>query len=156
MSKKTKAKATASERVENVRSNVGAINRFFKKASEVNREGFEVKSRPPTIKPVDFSPGMVLEGVLVGVHGIPATKKGDGKPWCKIHIKPEGDRIGVEMAAGALLRSALEINAEDAEGATSPFIGHLVTIELGDPVKLPSKKGNDAWNFIVGISPDKA
>lgn len=155
MSSKSKAKG----RMELVKNEGGAsaLSKMFKKREDINRKGFNVRSRPPTIKPTDFSPGMVLEGVLKSVERIEGTahRKGESvKPWVKIHIVPEGEDIGVSMAAGAMIAQALDIEIGD-DGAECPFIGHLITVELGDPIKLPSKKGNEAWNFVVAVSPDK-
>jgi hypothetical protein len=126
---------------------------LLKKSGTVSKVGFKAKTRPPTMKPDMFQPGDVLEGILVGVHKIEGTKQKDGsqKSWCKIHIKPEGDELGVEMAAGGMIRFGLEIT-DEGDVAHTPYIGRAIQIELGNPVRIKSKKGNDAWNFIVRVA----
>ena len=138
---------TAKKKVQDVVQQGGIY--FLKKNQVTKTYGkLSIKSRPPTIKPGQFGEDDVLVGNLFSVLRIEPRKGSDGKPWVKLHIKPDGDDIGVEIAAGALIRQALEIDLTD-EGATSPYLGRTISLELGNPPRLKSKQGSDAWNFIV-------
>ncbi len=149
--KKQSEKSKASSRMELVK-NEGGISKLFRSTGSIDRKNYVIKSRPPTIKPADFPIGQALVGILWSVNRVEGKpdKDGTSKPWAKIVIKGSPTDLGVELTATAVLRSALEITLAD-DGAHSPYLHHEVTIErLAD--KLYSKKGNDAWNFIVGIS----
>jgi hypothetical protein len=113
-----------------------------------------VKSMSPMLKPAQWPAGAVLVGKFVRLFETHPGNNEDGTPKLGegIEIVPEGSPVGVSLPAVAVLRTALEISGKGKE-ATSPFIGRIIEVELLG--KVPSKKGNDAWNFLVSIHPEK-
>ena len=132
-------------------------------ASSVFMEGIDanqliVKSRSPMIKPGDMPLGKAATGVLkrlisCTVQEEDTKKKLPKKYGCLIELVPVGRQVGAAIPATAVIANALEIVDADSENPKSPFIGHLVAIQRL-PDKLPSKRGNDAWNFIIAVSPE--
>jgi len=123
----------------------------FVDSQELDGGGFTIKTRSPLIKPDKFPLDKVLKGVFTKLVPCICGKMEDGKDkWGNlIEIVPVGAKVGVALAATAVLRGALDITGVGEE-ADSIHIGKVVAIQRL-PEKLPSKKGNDAWNFIVGI-----
>lgn len=152
MSKKTKSASDKIELVKNQGSQ--SITSMFGKNADMG--GMVLRSRAPLIKPSKWPAGQQLVGFITGVK---AVERLDGKKvssWGLIEISPDGKAVGVAIPATGTITQALEITCDDekkgAEAVYScPFIGHKVVIELL-PDKIPSKKGNDAWNFVVAVS----
>ena len=122
---------------------------MFTESGEGFGEDMEIKSRAPWIKPLNFPVGKLLTGVLKGI-GTRQSNQPDGRPWCMLEIVPLSGGIGVAITATATITEALQITYKNGVYET-PFLGHKVSIEkLAD--KIPSKKGNDAWHFLVAVS----
>jgi hypothetical protein len=66
-----------------------------------------------------------------------------------IEIVPQGATVGAAVPTVATIKTALEITGE-GDDAVCPFIGYEVVLERLDG-RIPSKRGNDAWNFIVAL-----
>lgn len=110
-----------------------------------------VKTMAPMIKPKDFPVGKVLVGRFKSIFETKPGKAEDGtdKLGEGIEIVPDGAQLGVAIPAGAVIRRALEIEGRGA-AATSKFLGKTIAVQkLAE--KIPSKKGNDAWNFVIAI-----
>jgi hypothetical protein len=129
---------------------------FLQPANKLDASRFIIKSRSPLIKPGQLPLGQVAVGVLVGFISCEAGKdeKGEPKPGTLIEFRPKGAKVGFCLPAVATLAGALEMKGVGKE-ATSPYIGHEIAIQRLEE-KIPSKRGNSAWNFIVAISEDKA
>jgi len=117
------------------------------------KEGFIVKSRSPMIKPAALKKGDAITGVFTKIITCVAGKNDDGtdKPGNLIELVPRGAQVGVAFPVTAVIRGALDITGV-GDKAESPHLGKEVIIQaLGEENKIPSKKGQDAWNFIVAI-----
>ena len=113
-------------------------------------EGAEVVSRSPMLKPADFPDNKVLTGVFKKIFG---TTPQDGKKSVGVEIVPPGGQIGVALPAVATIAQGLKIDdCNKGADATSPYVGRVVSIQKL-PGKLKSKRGQDAWNFLVAIHP---
>lgn len=112
-------------------------------------EGAEINSMSPLVRPSEFPVGRVLVGKFTKIFETNPTpkKKGEG-----IEIVPNGSRVGIALPAVATLRTALKIEGE-GKSATSEYIGRTIAVQLL-PNKIPSKKGQDAWHFLVAIYPE--
>lgn len=130
---------------------------LFKEAGAGVSEGMKVKSRSPMLKPADFPVGRILGGTIKRLIRCVAQagKTAAGTKYgCLIEIVPDLNTVGVAIPATATLTSALEITESGSGESTEfkcPFIGHRVEIEKLE-AKIPSKKGQDAWNFLVAVS----
>ncbi len=130
---------------------------LFRDARSGVSKGLRVKSRSPLLKPAQFPTGRILSGIIkrlitckVGV----GEKKGSIKYGCLIEIVPDLNSVGVAIPATATLMSPLEITQHGEGDATefqTPYINHTVEIEKLED-KIPSQKGQSAWNFLVAIS----
>lgn len=111
-------------------------------------EGAEVITMSPMLEPKKFPTGAVYRGVLkkVFVTNPPGGKKGEG-----IELVPVGADMGIAIAATANIKHALQIVTADNGVPTSPYVGRTIDLQLGNPPRLPSKKGSDSWNFVVAI-----
>lgn len=110
-----------------------------------------VVSMAPMIKPAAFPVGVVLVGKFAKIFATKPGKNDDGsdKTGEGVEIMPDGAKVGIALPAVAVLKRALEITGS-GDNATSPLLGKTVAIQkLAE--KIPSKKGNSAWNFIVEI-----
>lgn len=113
--------------------------------------GAVVKTMAQMVKPRDFPVGKVLVGKFVKIFETRPGKdeSGNDKLGEGIEIVPDGAQIGVALPAGAIIRRALEIEGKGA-AATSKYLGKTIAVQKL-PDKIPSKKGNDAWNFVIAI-----
>lgn len=114
-------------------------------------KGFVVKSRSPMLKPALIPTGKIIRGIFTKLITCVSALEKDGtkKPGNLIEIVKEGNQIGVAIPLTAVLANALEVTGKGDE-AESKWLGHEIAIErLAD--KIPSKQGQDAWNFIVAI-----
>lgn len=117
----------------------------------VSPSNAKVVSMAPMLKPQQFPVGVVLVGKFAKIFATKPGKNEDGsdKTGEGFEIMPEGAKVGVALPAVAVLKRALEITGS-GDAATSPHLGKTVAIQkLAE--KIPSKKGNAAWNFIVEI-----
>jgi hypothetical protein len=164
MSKSKRIVKSAKEKMELVRNPGGALaaQALFRDNKTGVTKGLKVRSRSPLLKPAVFPVGRILSGIfkrtIVCIAG--KGEKGRDKLGCLIEIVPDLNSVGVAIPATATLVGPLEITQEGdgtKEGTKflSPYIGHMVEIEKLDD-KIPSKKGQDAWNFLVAISDEKA
>lgn len=117
--------------------------------------GLKVKSRSPMLKPAQFPTGRILGGILKRLIRCVAGKNDDGsdKYGCLIEIVPDLNAVGVAIPATATLMGPLEITQHGTGLSTefkTPYINHQVEIEKLED-KIPSKKGQDAWSFLVAI-----
>ena len=150
----------AAERMETIKGNA-SIASMFQSAAHVDPNKYIIKSRSPLIKPHQMPEGQALIGVLQRFIGVEVGSGKDKRVGTLAEFKPQGSAIGYAIPLTAVLRGALEVTGDgagettgDSGEAKSPFIGHEVVIQrMAD--KIPSKKGNDAWNFIVAISPER-
>jgi len=147
------AAPSAALTVNDIRPSTLAVLGAFQGTEFQLPEGVEIKALSPMIKPLDFPVGRVLVGKLTrlfetkpGTAEDGSAKKGEG-----LEIIPPGAKIGVSIPATAVLRVALDITGKGAE-AKCPYIGRFIAVQKAAE-KLPSKKGNDAWNFMVAIYP---
>ena len=131
-----------------------AIMEAFQSENFQLPEGVEIKALSPMIKPIDFPVGRILVGKLTrifetkpGQNEDGSAKKGEG-----LEIIPHGAKVGVSLPATAVLRTALDITGKGGE-AKPPYLGRYLAIQK-TANKIPSKKGNDAWNFMVAIYPE--
>ena len=109
-----------------------------------------VKSKSPMLPLSQFPVNRILKGVFRKVFKTGTFGKGDDeRTGTGVEIVPEGAKIGIGLGLCATLRQGLEISG-DGENATSPHLGKVVYIEK-NAQKLKSKKGQDAWHFIVGV-----
>lgn len=127
---------------------------FVDRKEAVLPKGVIIKSFAPLIKPINWPKGkdgvnMRLVGKFVKIFTTQASKT---KTGLGIEIVPDGAPVGVALPVTATLRTGLAISGE-AENAKSEYMGRYVAIELLDE-KLPSKKGQSAWNFVVAIYPN--
>lgn len=119
--------------------------------------GVIVKSMSPMIKLEKFPVGKVLVGVFTKCFKAGEFKNEDGsmRPGTGIEIVPKGAPVGIAIPLAATLRTGLEVVGTGNE-AKSQYFGREVAIKKM-PDRIPSKKGQDAWNFIVLIyQPDGA
>jgi hypothetical protein len=65
-----------------------------------------------------------------------------------VEIIPVGAKVGVSLPLVATLKMGLQVGVVDGE-PVSALLGKVVHIQLL-PEKLPSKKGQAAWNYLVG------
>jgi hypothetical protein len=143
------SKEKVREKVEKVKG-LNQSRTFFIKETDSSLSKMKVRARPVLVRASHFEPGMVLAGVLDSLQYMEAPKGGE-KPWCLMLIKPDGNEVGVRMAAGAIIRESLEIVLGKDNKWVSPNLGKRIGLKLGEPPKLNSQKGNDAWNFVVQI-----
>lgn len=109
-----------------------------------------VRSFAPMYKLDKFPTGVTAVGRLVKFFPCGKFKSEKGKPAREgtgFEIKPDGAPIGIALPLCATLRQGLAVSGE-GENATSEALGCIVWIEKFEE-KLPSKQGQDAWNFKV-------
>jgi hypothetical protein len=156
MSKSSKS-TTSETRVSTIK-NEGASYTLFSPAGQGDVSKFKVKSRSPMIKPAAFPIGQQLRGVikrLITCEVQPAVAASKGKEAVPakygnlIEIVPQGATVGAAVPTVATIKMALEITGE-GDSAECPYIGYEVIIERLDS-RIPSKRGNDAWNFVVAL-----
>lgn len=127
------------------------LSGFVPAENYVSPAGAKVVSMAPMLKPSAFPVGVVLVGKFAKIFATKPGKNDDGsdKTGEGFEIMPEGAKVGIALPAVAVLKRALEITGS-GDAATSPHLGKTVAIQkLAD--KIPSRKGNSAWNFIVEI-----
>lgn len=112
---------------------------------------FTIKSRSPLIKPMMIPTTKAIIGRFVKLIPCTSGKNEDGTPKMGnlMEILPEGQQVGYALAITAVLRGALDISGT-GDKATSPHLGKIVAIQRCEE-RIPSQKGQAAWNFIVGI-----
>ncbi len=122
---------------------------FVDEANYTAPEGMIVRSMAPMIKPADWPVGKVLVGKFTKIFETNPTakKKGEG-----IEIMPKGASVGVAVPAVATIRQGLEMQGNGAE-ATSEYLGRYIAIKKLE-ARLPSKKGQAAWHFVIAIYPE--
>jgi hypothetical protein len=109
---------------------------------------FKVISESPRIKPAQMEPGKPYMGTFRSIQHFINKEK---KEVVLVELVPDGERIGFSLYATAMLRRYLEITGEAGQ-LTSPYLGKYVkVVNPGDSAKVPSAKGQNAWNFIVEI-----
>lgn len=113
-------------------------------------EGTVVASMSPMIKPGDFPAGRRLLGKFSKLF---KTKPADDKDGAGIEITPDGAPVGIAIAAVTTIARALKIEQKNGEEPTSVYLGRYIVIERMEK-KIPSKRGQDAWNFLVAILPE--
>jgi len=116
-------------------------------------------SMSPMIKPAQWPKGadgnnLTLFGRFKKIFPTKPGKGDDGadKVGEGVEIVPDGQPVGVALPCTATLRQGLALTGS-GENATSEYLGRNVAIELL-PNKIPSKKGNAAWHFVVAIYPE--
>lgn len=113
-------------------------------------EGIEIRSMSPLIAPAQFPANRRLVGKFTKIFETEPTK---GKKGVGVEIIPIGMTSGIALPAVTTLARGLGLDdVEKGKDATSPYIGRYVMIERL-PNKIPSKQGQAAWNFLVGILP---
>lgn len=140
----------------NAGSAVSLVPEGFQDAKDFQMpEGAEIKVMSPMIRPVDFPVGKVLVGVFTKIFQTTPGKNEDGtdKKGFGVEIVPEGAQVGIALAAVATLKGALNITGTSMEDVKSPYLGRTIAVQRSAN-RLPSKKGNDAWHFLVAILPD--
>lgn len=157
---KKKLPALAGQGMELVRG--GVVSPFQKRSEVTTPANVIVKSMSPMLKPtawpMDGNSPMVLVGKLTKFFACGEFKRKvkGGKTETIVgtgcEIVPEGSPVGVALAVTAILRTGLGV-VGDGEKATSEFLGRVVEVELLG--RVPSKKGQDAWNYVVAIHPAK-
>lgn len=117
-------------------------------------EGAVIKSRSPMVPPKLFPVGKVLVGRFAKMF---QTEPQKGKMGVGIEIIPYGSQIGIAVPAVATIAQGLEITGADKglEGAKTPYLGRTIALQRMEG-KLKSKKGQDAWHFIVAIYPENS
>jgi hypothetical protein len=109
-------------------------------------DGFKTVSRPPTVKPAQWPDGAAIQGEVVDVHQYTPDKQKN--PAIVITIQTGADQK-VCIYATAVIKAAYGLKADDEKSQKS-LIGKLVQIiKTGE--RLPSKQGQDAWEFICRI-----
>jgi hypothetical protein len=130
------------------------VSPFLDRGS-VSMENVRVTSMSPLIAPSKFPIGKILMGKFTKIFVTKEfatdqqVKKGESRKGLGVEIMPAGAKVGIALPVVATLKTGLEIRGE-GETATSENLGKTVYIELL-PEKLKSKKGQDAWHFLVGI-----
>jgi hypothetical protein len=126
-------------------------------------EGVIVKSMSPLLKPANWpkidGQNAVLVGVFTKIFVTKSFTEGSGKNAVQkdgigVEIVPVGAPAGIALPVTATLKTGLDITGEGKE-AQSPYLGRIVEVELLAD-KIPSKKGNSAWHFLVGIHPENS
>lgn len=130
-----------------------ALGGFVPAGQFVKPEGAITKTMSPMVKPKDFPAGAVYTGVFArifktnpGLGDDGQQKEGEG-----VEIIPAGADIGISLPCVATLKTALGIQGK-GESATSEYLGRTVAIQKMEQ-RIPSKKGQAAWHFIVSIFP---
>jgi hypothetical protein len=155
---KTKEVKKADKRLALVKNEGGTatLAGMFQKGEAFESSGFIVKSRSPMLKPGDIPTDMVVVGVLrkliVCNSGVGEDQK--QKRGVLIELVPQGAQVGAAIPATAVIQGALDMQGVGTENPTCPYLGHEIAIRRLEE-KIPSKKGNNAWNFIVAISSEK-
>lgn len=158
MSKADSAKTKSLSKVSKVltaQDKQNAAMSAFVSRSEANiSDEAEVKSMSPMMKPDKWPAGKILTGRLKKFFTCGEFKDSNGnlKIGTGVEIVPEGAKVGVALALVATLRMGLEVTGDGKE-ATSDYIGRIVHVELL-PDRLPSKRGQDAWHYLVAIEPE--
>lgn len=133
-----------------------AMSAMFSKGKALNK-GMTIKSRSPLLKPDLFPVGEIMTGIVKKLITCVAGKNDDGtdKAGCLIEIVPSLDTVGYAIPAVATLMSALEITHVRGSGKeavfSTPYLNHTVQIEKMAE-RIPSKKGQAAWMFLVAVS----
>lgn len=130
---------------------------FVDTAEYVKPEGAIVKVMSPLMRPKDFPVGKVLVGKFAKLFDTNPGENEDGtkKIGEGLEIIPPGSDIGIALPAVATLKTALEITRAPGQPAVSPYVGRIISVQKMEN-RIPSKKGNDAWHFIVAIHPESA
>jgi len=114
--------------------------------SDLDSSKFTVISRSPMLKPAQMPLGKAVVGVFTKLITCHPQKDKLGN---MAEIVPVGSKVGVCIPLTGVLKGALRVTGE-GDDAESEFVGKEVAIQrLND--KIPSKKGQDAWNFIVAV-----
>jgi hypothetical protein len=138
-----------------------AASAFVSRKSLAPVEGVIVKTMSPMLKPANWpqvdGENAVLVGRMTKFFKTGEFKRMVGKKeeivvGTGVEIIPEGAPVGVSLPVTATLRTGLAVDGDGAD-AKSEFLGRIVEVELLG--KVPSKKGQDAWNFLVAIYPGK-
>lgn len=145
---------TQKEKMQLVRGNAleSAESPALMDADSMDTGEYTVISRSPMIRPGQLPLNKVLKGRLkrfITCTARPATKDEPAKLGTMMEIVPDGSQVGVALACTAILCGALRIQGV-GETATSEFMGKNIAIRRLEE-KAPSKKGQDAWNFIVAV-----
>ena len=108
-----------------------------------------VKSMSPLIRPLQFPTDKIAKGILTKFF---QTEPSKGKKGLGFEIKPAGASIGIALPLVATLAQGLEVPRDcTLEQANKlPCVGKEVYIKRM-PDKLKSKKGQDAWHFMVAV-----
>jgi hypothetical protein len=132
---------------------------LFVPADAPSPKKMRVTSMSPLIKPANWPKdrngnNMKLVGKFTKIFTThPGNDdKGQPKEGNGVEIMPPESKVGVALPLTATLRGGLEVSGVGST-ATSPVLGKDVEIQLLEH-RLPSKQGNDAWHFIVGIIED--
>lgn len=161
MAKNTKtSKHVAPAQLARVSPETPASGIFFKR-SQVKATGkVIVKSMSPILKPINWpkidGQNVVVVGIFTKVVPLSEFTEGQGKDektrqGYGVEIVPEGAPVGIVLPLVATLKTGLDITLDDAtRSGTSMALGKTVEIELL-PERIPSKKGQAAWHFIVAI-----
>lgn len=129
---------------------------MFKPKSKESLRGKEIKARSPIMTAALFPADQEVTGLFKRIAMLGEFKDKGSKEVRKsigIEIVPEdGVGIGIVVPVVAGIRFGLEITGE-GEQASSQYIGRIITIQK-EAEKIPSSKGNAAWNFIIAIHPE--
>lgn len=136
---------------ENAQVSIASMSAFQSADDYKAPQGAIVKSMSPLLKPANFPLGKVLVGVFTKIF---ETRPAEGKVGEGVEIVPAGSPVGIALPVVATLRTGLELTGAGKQ-ASSPHLGSTVAIKLM-PERIPSKKGQDAWNFVVIIYPKTA
>jgi hypothetical protein len=154
---KTKNTKTAKQRLELVKNDGGSqgMSAMFKSSGGLS-PGMKVKSRSPLLKPDKFPENQLLSGIFKRIITAHVGKGDDGedKAGALIEIVPDMNAVGITIPAVATIATALELTHTGEGRETvfhSPFLGHRLEIQKL-PERIPSRKGQAAWNFLVAIS----
>lgn len=143
--------AVLTEAGPDARTEIALPGGFMDESAYKAPAGVIVKSMSPMIKLEKFPVGKVLVGVFTKCFKAGEFKNEDGtmRPGTGIEIVPKGAPVGIAIPLAATLRTGLEVVGTGNE-AKSQYFGREVAIKKM-PDRIPSKKGQDAWNFIVLI-----
>ncbi len=151
-SEKKKAVKTTAEKIVLVKGDALSVPTNSSIYAEDGEDGFTIHSRSPMLKPAQMPEDKAIRGRFkrfVGCEVQPATKTKPAQIGTMIEIVPDGQHVGVVIPLTVVLRNALQVTGE-GESAESPFVGKIIKIQkLAE--RIPSKQGQDAWNFIVGV-----
>jgi hypothetical protein len=116
-------------------------------------EGMEIRSLPMLVKPATLPDGAMVTGTFDSICTLPLPDGGFSRA-----IVLSNGNVKIAVPATAVIARALglpeigkDAKLEAAQAAcTSPDLGKVIAIQKTGR-KLPSKKGQDAWEFIVAV-----